>query len=110
MLPDIPGMTSAAEPIIPIRNRSAYPPKLSENRSTSLPMGIKERESANRRGIKHAIRFIALILPCSLSVTDGNPPIARPTNKHTVGNGNSERAHESGTISAYHTDKYGREG
>ena len=96
MLPDIPGMTSADEASVPIAKSNIYPPKLSENRSTSAAVGINESDTATSNGIRNANAFATVGREVILSVTENIPPRASPTKRDTVGNGNAESAQPRG--------------
>ena len=96
----MPGITRADEPTSPTINSSTYPPKPSEKRSISFPIGKNESANAKRSGIANAITFVTLSLPLSLSVTEGSPPSASPTKIHTVGIGYASSAQRSGKRSA----------
>ena len=83
----MPGTTSAHEPTIPITTSKRYPHHFRANKSTSPASGKKERDAATANADTPATICHGEGLPFTLSVIEGSPPNAKPTNSVTVGIG-----------------------
>ena len=87
MLPEMPGITRANDPTKPTITRRMQPTKVRFVRSLSARVGMKESENAVIKGIRKERVWIGLGFLSSFDVMEGIPPIARPTNRDTVGSG-----------------------